>query len=78
MCRICGFAQILNTTYIDLYLIVSGFEIMADDEKDGFKTIGIYLKTKDRMDAEKLCKDESYDSLINRLLNERKKIKKAA
>jgi hypothetical protein len=33
------------------------------------KTITVKSTTKDRMDAAKLCKDESYDSLINRFLD---------
>ena len=34
-----------------------------------FKMISVYQKTKDRLDALKLCKDESYNNEINRILD---------
>jgi hypothetical protein len=39
-----------------------------------FKCVNVWAATKSRMDEAKLCPDESYDSLINRLLDERKKL----
>jgi hypothetical protein len=33
------------------------------------KTIAVWPKTKERMDTAKLCKDESYDSEINRIID---------
>ena len=42
---------------------------MADETT----TIQVRCKTKERLDVIKLCKDESYESLIVRLLDEREK-----
>jgi hypothetical protein len=33
------------------------------------RTIAVWQKTKERLDAKKLCDDETYNSEINRLLD---------